>query len=226
MKFGKYTKILFGVLSALVLVLTVMEVKSLMDATNKVANTEKESTSLKIGNYEVSKTQSEYEKTLTPELEKTLTSGKDVDIVKGLTQYFISDYFSLRDKPNYNSIGGIGLVYSKNKKAFTTNAINSYYMDLAQYKDAYGEKNLPLVTSVSVKKPKKVDASKVKISDKKSIKVSGVYDVKATWKYEKNEKLDTSKIVNSATVRLVKDSESKNWYVYDISNQQNVALGY
>ncbi|WP_423363134.1 hypothetical protein [Mycoplasma sp. P36-A1] len=216
MRISKNTKILFGVLTILILALTFTEVKSVYDATKVTKSTEAEKTSLEIGPYSVSITQSEYEKLIQSELTTALESKKNKDIVNSVTKYFISDYFSLRDKPNFNSVGGTGFVFSKVKKQFTKNAISGYYMDLEQYKNTYGAENLPLVNKVTIVKTTKVNKTKVATSETKTTKVGGVYDVQVKWTYEANEKLSTKSIIKKAKVRLVSNPETKVWYVYDI----------
>jgi len=69
---------------------------------------------------------------------------------------------------------------------------------------------LPLVTSVSVGEPIKVENNLIKVS--KEVKIESAYDISVEWIYEENENLGN--IITQATLRFVLTDDI--WYVYEI----------
>ncbi|MDF9866607.1 site-specific recombinase XerD [Bacilli bacterium PM5-3] len=209
----KSTKVLLAILTILIVILGVFEVKSYLDSKNS-RKVEKVTTK-QIGPYIVNANQSEYQKEVEQALITALAGGQGKDIVPEVSKYFISDYFTLKDKSNYNNVGGMGFVLPDVQAKFKTNAVSSYYRDLATFKETYGKDNLPQVKSVEVDKPKKVSKKKVELDKDSKTVIKFVFDVNVTWEYEENEKLADMKVVNKAKLRFV-STEDSNWYVYEI----------
>lgn len=203
------------ILAILIVILGAIEIKKLVDV--KPSNQTKVEATKKIGPYTVEVAQTSILQGYEDELKSAVNEGKNTPIMKALTKYFIADYFTLRYKNNMYEVGGQGVVYPKTVKRFKTNAIDSYYLDVAEYNDDYGSENLPLVDAVSVNKPVKVDKATVDFDKGIAKDIKTVYDVKAKWQYEANDVVNAVKlgIVNEAIIRFVVDNENQVW-VYEI----------
>ncbi|MDL2212263.1 hypothetical protein LJB88_05235, partial [Erysipelotrichaceae bacterium OttesenSCG-928-M19] len=195
------TKLLLAILTILVVILAGFEVKSLLEASN--SKEEVKITTKRIGPYIVSTNQTAYQQKVETQLQSALDSGDAVQIVSEASKFFISDYFTLKDKTNKNNVGGMGFIFIDNQAQFKVNAIASYYRDLTTYQDAYGKANMPIVTNVTTGTPKKVSKSLVKVSDNSSLQVKSVYDIPVKWQYEENDKLKEMNLINKASLRFV-----------------------
>jgi hypothetical protein len=186
--------------------LAIIEVKNMIDLKNK--KTSVVLVNKKIGIYDVSPNQSNYEKELEPLLLKALSNKDDTTITNEVSKYFISEYFSLKDKNNYNQVGGLGFILEANRNNFKTNAVDSYYRDYAQFKKVYEQAQLPLITNVEI--IKRTDKKRSVISNNTNL--NKVVDIDVKWSYEDN---NINNIVSSIIVRLVKDKDN-NWYIYEL----------
>ncbi|MEG0568944.1 MAG: hypothetical protein RR543_01025 [Erysipelotrichales bacterium] len=173
-----------------------------------------------VGPYTIRAERTKLQEDLLPKLKEALDTKKGKPIVTEASKYFISDYFTLRDKKTSNMIGGTGFVYKPVKETFKTNAKDSYYNDLGAFKENYGKENLPLVTNVNVEGIKRAKVDKTTLKKSKDQKIMSVFDATLSWQYEENDKLDTSKITNKIIVRFVKDNNN-NWYVYELIGAEN-----
>ena len=213
----KSTKMLLAILTLLVLVLAGVEFKNIIDKNAKeqqpVINTKT------IGPYTVNANQTEFQKKVATELEAALKTGKGIPITTAVSRYFISDFFTLRDKANKNDVGGMGFVLLDAQAQFKVNAISSYYRDLATFQQTYGKDNLPLVVEVKVGRPTRVANTEVSVSSSSTLKIRSVYDIPVSWQYEKNDATAKMNIVNKAVLRFVRASDN-NWYIYQINGAQ------
>lgn len=208
----KLVKTLFILLTIMMIALAGLEIKSFLDTSQKnnvVVDT------MNIGPYKVSVKQTALEKEIGNELKTALDSKEQNAIVQQVSRYFVADYFTLNDKVSVNDIGGLSFVLVNNKKEFKTNAINSYYGDVPIFREVFGQKNLPVVESVSAEKVKKYDLNKLKINKSEDSKAKEAYSVNLSWKYMENEKLDTSDIVNKGQIILVKDQDN-NLFIFSL----------
>ncbi len=206
----KLVKILFLLLTLMMIILAGLEVKNIMDSSNK---TKQVSDTKEIGPYTVSVKQNDLEKEVEKDLEAALKSKKRNDILREVSRYFVADYFSLNDKKSVNDIGGLGFVLKNNITSFKTNAINSYYGDIPVFQEVYGVDNLPVVVEASTKKPQKYDINQLKIRKNDDFKAVSAYSVVVNWKYEENEALTDKNIVNSVKIVFVK-ADDDNYYVF------------
>lgn len=212
---NRTTRILLAVLTIVVVVLAIFEIKSIIDQKKK--GDKVVATTKQIGPYTVLSDQTELQKKLEPELKAALDTKQGKQIVKEAGRYFISEYFTLFNKTNPKAIGGIGFVFEPTKETFRTNAFDSYYMDLPQFIKSYGKENLPLVDTVKAGALSKVHISNVQVPKNSKLTVLSVYDVAVSWTYEKNDKNQATTLVNKGRVRFVKASDG-NWYVYEFIN--------
>lgn len=206
----KLVKRLFILLTIMMIALAGLEVKNLLDTTKK---TEEVTEYREVGPYKLSAEQSELEKEIETELLAALDSKDEDKILQNVSRYFVADYFSLYDKTSTNVIGGLGLVFTNNKKEFKTNAINSYYGDVPLYREVYGAKNLPKVSEIKASKVSNYDLNLLDVNKKDDSKASKAYSIDLSWSYAENEELDTTNIVNKAEMILVKSSND-NYYVF------------
>lgn len=213
------SKVLMGILIILVFLLGGIEVKSVLDATNKKPTVRVQTKS--IGPYAVNSEQSDYQKEVETKLKTALQGTKAVPIIEAISQYFISDFFTLRDKLSSNDVGGLGFVYPRNQGYFKANAIDAYYLDLPNYVKDYKQENLPLVTSVKMEKPVRVSKTTANLTKEDATKIRYVYDAKVTWTYEANDVVDPARInlVDNITIRFVRDTDGT-WWIYELVRQQ------
>lgn len=207
---------LIVVLIILIAILSAIEIKQVLNLNPD--NQVKVEPTHKVGPYTLEVAQTSILQEDEKNLKTAIEQGKEKPLVQAVAKYFVSDYFTLRYKNNMNDVGGLGVVFPKTKNQFKINAIDSYYLDVAEFNADYGPENLPLVDEISVNNPVKIDKSTVDF-DTKAIAddVKAVYDVTAKWQYEANEKVNATKlgIVNQIVVRLVVDKENQVW-VYEL----------
>jgi len=211
----KSNKILLGILTSLIIVLGALEVKSYLDTRNR--QQPEKVTTKQIGPYTVNATQTEYQKDVEVSLLAALEANNGDDIMSEVSKYFISDYFTLKDKTNFNNVGGLGFIFPDTKARFKVNAIDSYYRDLSTYIKAYGNNNLPLVTKITVGKPASINTDLIDAG--KDVEVKKAYDVSVVWEYQENDVLDNLDVVTQATLRFAAGSDDV-WYIYEIVGQE------
>ncbi|MDR1782314.1 MAG: hypothetical protein LBR40_04890 [Bacilli bacterium] len=215
---NKKTKYLFIVLTIMVCFLAIYEAKSMIELKEKSKLTVKKDN--KIGPYTVFEDKTAYEKELTPLLEDAISKKDEKQIQTLVSQYFVAEYFTLRDKSNYSQVGGVGFVLPVSQSVFKTNAIDSYYRDIKEFIVTYGQDNLPLVTEVKVNTIKKGKVDDIVLpktkKGEKETKISSVVKVNCSWTYEANDKLSTTDVVDKMNIVLVKASD--NWYVYELES--------
>jgi len=216
---GKYTKILFGLLTLLVIVLAITEIRSVMDATNVMSNEPETANTIEIGPYTLPVTESKFLNSLYDNINNNL-EGSNNEIIGSVAQAFVADFFTLRDKSNFDDVGGLGFVFQPVRNQFRDNAIASYYLDLYQFRSAFGQENLPLVTEVTVGDIENLNLTSVSINDSDTITVHAVKEANVTWTYEDNDVVDTTNIINQARIRFVQDQETRHWFVYSINQPQ------
>jgi hypothetical protein len=207
----KSTKILFGLLTILIIALGALEVNNILTA--GFGDDDSEITTKQIGPYVVNAQQTERQEQLEEQLLAALDANDQEAIKRNVTEYFVSDFFTLRDKRNLNDIGGIGFVLPDTRARFSTNAIDSYYRDLADFKNAFDNENLPLVVSVELGEFVDVDLYEIEVEvesdneedeeDNEEVEITSAFDVEVTWIYEESNVIDVSQIVDNAIIRLV-----------------------
>ena len=209
----KSTKILLGILTVLVLILGGIEAYTFLGSKNNKEEIVVQTKQL--GPYIVNANQSDYQKEIEPTLLSAISSNSGKHIVDNVSKYFISEFFTLKGKANFNDVGGMGFVFPEASARFKVNAVDSYYRDLDAYKQSYGKDNLPVVTEVTTLSPRKAKLADIKEEKEATLKVSMVYDIDVEWKYEENEKLKDANLVDKVTLRYVKASDG-NWYLYEL----------
>lgn len=213
----KRTKILIGILGACVLILVALDLRSTLGWDKKGPE---QVPTFKIGEYTLLDGRTKYLGSARTELENAVKGNEDQALVKAVTNYFVADYFTLKNKRTFNDVGGLGLVLPVVRGQFKTNAIDTYYVDLSSFINAYKAENLPEVTNVKIDSQQKLDKvpdlSKYKdYKDKtKATSVQSAYDVSTSFEYQDSNVLDTSNLVSKATIRLVKVNDV--WYVLEI----------
>lgn len=213
----KRTKVLIGVLTICVLILIVLDLRSTLGWDKK--HLEKVPT-FTVGPYTLVEGRTDYLNNARGQLEGAVKSNDDQSLIKAVANYFVADYFTLKNKQTFNDVGGLGLVLPVVKSQFKTNAIDSFYVDLSSLIDAYKAENLPEITNVKIDNVEKLnsvpDLSKYPDSKDKNMptKVEQAYDARTSFGYRDNNVLDTSNLINQAVVRLVKVNNV--WYVLEL----------
>lgn len=215
----KRTKVLIGILTVCVLILIVLDLRSTLGWDKK--RSEKLPT-FTVGPYTLVEGRTDYLNNARGQLEGAVKSNDDQSLVKAVANYFVADYFTLKNKPTFNDVGGMGLVLPviKIKKQVKENAIDSFYADLSTFINAYKAENLPEITNVKIDNVEKLtsvpDLSKYPDSKNKNMptKVEQAYDARTSFEYRDNNVLDTSNLINQAVVRLVKVNDV--WYVLEL----------
>ena len=124
----------------------------------------------------------EYKK-LFNELKKIL-EAKEVDeeaYAKKITEMFIYDFYSLKDKTAKTDIGGVEFVYGDFLPNFLQNAQNTYYKYVEN--NIYGNRNqsLPVVTDIEIVS---VDKEAFAYGDKTD---EEAYKINVKWSYTESE---------------------------------------
>jgi len=216
MKLAKHSKILFAILTLMVIILGITEIRSVFNAASTIVAQAPELETKEVGPYTVPVTKSEFLNQLYENIETSMEGNASAQR-QAVASAFVADFFTLRDKENFSDVGGLGFVFEPVREQFRTNAIDSYYLDLYQFRAAFGQENLPKVISVNVDDSTNLDLDSVALNDNNDIPVRNVYDLTLTWQYEENDVVDTTNIINTARIRLVQDNDSRNWYVYAIN---------
>lgn len=211
----RLTGILVTILVVLIIAIGAIEAKDyFMPSNNDKPEVKKE---IEIGPYKVSAYQTDYLKTVGDKL-KTAYDAKpnSTATIDELATYFVADYFTLRNKFVMDEVGGMGLVYSGIKKTFKENAIDSYYMDLTEYRNEYGADNLPEVNSVKVLKRENVSKRNVDLNAASKKNLVSFKDVSISWSYLPNDVVNPKalKIVDRGVLRLALDKNGT-WWIYE-----------
>lgn len=212
----KLTGVLITVLVILVVAIGAIEAKEYFMPGNNDKPAVKHD--IEIGPYKVSAYQTEYLKTVGDKLKTDYeTKPNSIKTIDALSSYFIADYFTLRNKFVMDEVGGMGLVYSGIRTTFKNNAIDSYYMDLTEYRNEYGADNLPEVSSVKVVNRKNVNKNSVTLNANGKSNLVAFKDMDLTWTYVDNDVVNPKalKIVNKGTLRLALDKNGT-WWVYEL----------
>ena len=130
---------------------------------------------------------------------KEILNAKEVDeekYAKKISEMFIYDFYSLKDKMAKTDVGGVDFVYKEIEPNFLQNAQDTYYKYVES--NIYGNRkqNLPVVTNIEIKDYKQKAFAYGSSTDEKAIYV----DVE--WSYT-DEKF--SDYQNSATLVFIHD---------------------
>ncbi len=167
------TLIICGVIVALYLKSESNEKKpNVSNVTNKIENYE----------YVLYDNATPYYKELFGKLKNVLESDNvDDELYASLvSQLFISDFYSLRNKINSSDVGGYTFIVSESRANFVLKAKDKIYKTVKS--NLYGERDqeLPIVTKVSID-----SITKTKYNDG-TYKDESAYNVKASVIYDKN----------------------------------------
>lgn len=213
---NRLKRVLIIILIILIIAIGAMEVKNYIKPESKSQTLMKKN--INIGPYKINENQTEYMKQLAEELKTAYDTNPDSDaLLYALTKYFVADYYTLRNKFVMADVGGMGLVYPVISKTFKQNAIDSYYMDITEYRNEYGVDNLPEVASIKVSKPEKINMAAIRLNDELKEKAKDFRDIVVDWTYVDNDVVNPVqlKLVNKSVIRLVKDVDGT-WWIYEI----------
>ena len=115
---------------------------------------------------------------------KEILEAETVDeekYVSKISEMFVYDFYSLKDKTSKTDIGGVEFVYSGILENFLENAQDTYYKYIENniYNDR--KQNLPVVTDIKVES---VEQKEFTYGDRND---SSAYHVKVTWDYTDND---------------------------------------
>lgn len=119
---------------------------------------------------------------------KEILSEENVDeekYVSKISEMFVYDFYSLKDKTAKTDIGGVDFVYSGILENFLENAQDTYYKYIENniYNDR--KQNLPVVTDIKIDSVEQKDFTYGEQTDQAS------YTVKVTWDYTDNDSFNT-----------------------------------
>lgn len=179
----KAKKVLVGFLIVLVIVLGVLAFK------DKIFGTEEKVKEVKVVNkiekygYTLKENKPKAYKKMFEELKKIL-EAKEVDeeaYAKKISEMFIYDFYSLKDKTAKTDIGGVEFVYGDFLPNFLQNAQNTYYKYVEN--NIYGNRkqSLPVVSDIEVVSVEKQPFAYGDKTDEEAYKVS------IKWGYTESE---------------------------------------
>lgn len=111
---------------------------------------------------------------------KEILSEKEVDeekYVKKISEMFIYDFYSLKDKTAKTDIGGVEFVYNEILENFLQNAQDTYYKYIENNIYNNRKQSLPVVNNIEIENVETKDYSYGDNEDEKA------YYVKVTWDY-------------------------------------------
>lgn len=111
---------------------------------------------------------------------KTILSEEEVDEEKyaqKISEMFIYDFYSLKDKTAKTDIGGVDFVYNEILENFLQNAQDTYYKYIENNIYNNRKQSLPVVNNIEIEN---VETKNYSYGDKEDEKA---YYVKATWDY-------------------------------------------
>ena len=130
---------------------------------------------------------------------KEILDAKEVDeekYAKKITEMFVYDFYSLKDKMAKTDVGGVDFVYKEIEPNFLQNAQDTYYKYVES--NIYGNRkqNLPVVTNIEIKDYNQKAFPYGNSTDEKAIFVD------VTWSYTDEEFSDYQK---KATLVFIHD---------------------
>lgn len=139
--------------------------------------------------YKLKENKPEEYKEMFKELKKIL-SEEEVDqekYVKKISEMFIYDFYSLKDKDAKTDIGGVDFVYEEVLANFLENAQDTYYKYIENNIYKNRKQSLPVVSDIKVEN---VEKKEFTYGDKKD---EEAYYVKVNWNYTNEEFSDYQK---------------------------------
>ena len=85
---------------------------------------------------------------------KEILNAKEVDeekYAKKISEMFVYDFYSLKDKMAKTDVGGVDFVYKEVEPNFLQNAQDTYYKYVESNIYGYRKQNLPVVTNIEIK---------------------------------------------------------------------------
>lgn len=120
-----------------------------------------------------------------------------------VSELFIIDFYTLKNKTNINDVGGVQFVYSTYRTDFVDYSREGIYKQVRSNLDNDRNQNLPEVSSVKINNIESVIPSTIlKSDDFKNITESNAYKIEISWSYTEKNDFQTS-----ATILVVKDGD-------------------
>ena len=179
----KAKKVLVGFLVILVIVLGVLAFKDKLFGNKEDVKEVKVVNKIEKYGYTLKENKPKEYKKMFEELKKIL-EAKEVDeeaYAKKLSEMFIYDFYSLKDKTAKTDIGGVEFVYGDFLPNFLQNAQNTYYKYVEN--NIYGNRNqsLPVVSNIEVVSVEKQAFAYGDKTDEEA------YKVNVKWSYTESE---------------------------------------
>lgn len=199
MKLKKKTKVFIVIILIILLAILVFLIYKNFFNSKEVKET-KVIASISDYGYNLKDNKNETYKKMFNELKETLSEEK-VDYesyASKISELFIYDFFSLKDKAAKNDIGGVDFIHPDALNNFLENAESTYYKYVES--NIYGNRtqSLPMVDEITISK---VEPTNYIIGE---TPVEEAYKVTATWTYTDEE---FSSYQNSATIILVREKK-------------------
>ena len=134
---------------------------------------------------------------------KKILSEKEVneeEYVKKITEMFIYDFFSLKDKNSRTDVGGVDFVHKDILENFVLNAENTYYKYVESNIYHTRSQSLPVVDKITISEVTKEEYKYNETEDKEA------YKVKVSWDYTTEE---FAKYQNQATLIFIHEENGK-----------------
>ena len=115
---------------------------------------------------------------------KEILEADEVDeeaYVKKISEMFIFDFYSLKDKSAKTDIGGVEFVYDDILENFLENAQDTYYKYVESNIYNNRKQSLPMVSEITIGEVTQEEYEYLKESDPEA------YKVEVTWTYDKSE---------------------------------------
>lgn len=94
------------------------------------------------------------------------------EYIKVISQMFVMDFYTLKNKTSSDDVGGVDFVYSDVLTNFKDKAKDTVYLYLENYLTTSKKKNLPVVDDVLVEKVENTTYNYLEKTDKKAYKVT------------------------------------------------------
>lgn len=177
--------------------------------------------------YSIGNNPTEINKTYFKELNSAVESDDQTKISESIVKCFIAEYYTWTNKDGNYDIGGMQYIFKPKQSDFAQYSLWNFYEDMDLYITKYGTSNLMQVKEVTISSTADAgtytvelpgDNSEVTSSDSSSAATKEslpCIDVTASWTYEENASIDTSKFQNQAVFHVVNDDGR--WEIAGIS---------
>lgn len=136
------------------------------------------------------------------ELNKAIEDNDKEAIASSVVKCFVSEYYTWTNKDGTYDIGGMQYMYAARLKDFEKYTREEVYTDMDLYLSQYGRENLMQVKEVNVSSVTKTDNFAVLDSEGNEVRFEA-YEVKASWSFESDTKMDLSSAIREQTFTLI-----------------------